>query len=83
MPGGRITTTVYLPAGTVLKLIVGQRSAQSLYTASNNGGNGGTFVLINGTDTPIVVAGGSGRGQGANDATQYTNCDANINGAGL
>ncbi len=73
-----ITTT--LTKGEVIKILVGQKSNNKSPHQVGLGGAGGTFV-IRGTQTPIIVTGGSG-GRGASIAIEQERSNATINNTG-
>jgi hypothetical protein len=59
--GARIRGQFNLTAGTVLKILVGQKPQNS------NGGGGGSFVT-DVSNNPIIIAGGGGGSSGATDS---------------
>ena len=63
--GARIKGDVYLIAGEVIKVMVGQKGGDAVYDGM---GGGGTFVVKQSGNTPIIIAGGGGgaSGSGAN-----------------
>lgn len=68
--GARMVGEFNLTAGTVLKIIVGQKGIlENGYTrnlGASGGGGGGSFVVLGGV-TPLVIAGGGG-GSGCDNA---------------
>ena len=61
--GARVRAQVFLTAGDKLEMVVGQVPGNGGSTQPGNsyaGAGGGSFVAINGTSTPIIVAGGGG-----------------------
>ncbi len=90
-PGGRgayMSGQFTFSAGTVVKIIVGQKGGDTQGIPQDNsapGGGGGTFVYINSTDpTPLVAAGGGGGGgssTGLIDATITTSANPAFLGA--
>jgi hypothetical protein len=71
-----ITTT--LTKDEVIKILVGQQSNKKSPHQVGLGGAGGTFV-VRGTQTPIIVTGGSG-GRGATTAQEQSNATINNTG---
>lgn len=81
--GAHISGEFMIPAGTVLKILVGQRAGDYLdypLTTYNHqfGGGGGSFVT-DASNTPYIVAGGGGGNHGTSFLTQ---CDGQITEAG-
>jgi hypothetical protein len=68
--GGEVRSNIFLDAGKILSILVGQRGENG-----GNGSNGGTFgggggggasfvvAVLNGTPTPLITAGGGGGGR--------------------
>jgi hypothetical protein len=56
--GAEMNGEVFLTAGQILKIVVGQQGLANQYTSS---GGGGSFVTLN-DNTPFVIAGGGGGG---------------------
>ena len=73
-----------LTAGTVLKILVGQKGEDTRVSSEDNaapGGGGGTFVYINPTDTyPLIAAGGGGSGARCSSVSGTNDASFGING---
>lgn len=86
--GAIMKADFYLTAGTVLKIIVGQRG--STESGNSSSGGGGSFVVYASNNTPIIIAGGGGGASSAStpspgkNATTSTSgtTDGNNNGVG-
>jgi hypothetical protein len=73
--GARAKGDVYLTAGTIVKILVGQVGGSNGGAHGNeNGGGGGTFV-VKSDNTPLVIAGGGG---GAPSTAYGLSCTRNI-----
>jgi hypothetical protein len=56
--GAKIRCNVALTQGDKLEMVVGQTPNPTSTGDASAGSGGGTFVVINGTNTPVVIAGG-------------------------
>lgn len=77
--GARMIGTFALPAGTILKILVGQPAGPDAIGTQNLSGGGGTFVL-SATDAPFLIAGGGGSHFSANPAVTETQGRAETSG---
>ena len=72
--GAKMQGDVYLTAGDVIDILVGQKGGDGYYDGM---GGGGTFVVNSNGNTPIIIAGGGGgaggyNGQGSNGMDAVT-----------
>lgn len=73
--GAEIKATFRLKRGDELDILVGATSTRNV---TDTGGAGGTFVVINGRQNPLIVAGGGGGTAGESK----DGADASLNEAG-
>lgn len=81
--GGRgklMTGEIYLTAGTIIKIVVGQSG--SVGSCGSSGGGGGSFVVNGTTSVPLMIAGGGGGFLNATVTTNYPNSNANYTTGG-
>jgi len=69
--GRQITVEVFLNAGDVIRILVGQEGGRAAWNSSGysgfvGGGGGGTFIINQTTGNPILICGGGG-GAGEGD----------------
>ena len=78
--GAKLTFTITLTEGDILKLLVGQRGVNNLSNSRGAGGGGGTYVYNNTTTTLIAAAGGGGGAGDYGGAANQANVNANHSG---
>jgi hypothetical protein len=76
--GTRMKGTFVLTAGTVLKILVGQKAPTGTSGSNGGGGGGGTFVTTS-ANSPLIISGGGGGG----DYRQNNGYDASVGTAGI
>ena len=78
--GAKLTFTVVLTEGDILKLLVGQRGPNNSINSRGAGGGGGTYVYNNTTATLIAAAGGGGGAGDYGGADNQPEVNANHSG---
>ena len=78
--GARMTGTFNLSRGETIQILVGQEGGRRIHNSIwSSGGGGGTFV-VRGSNTPLIVAGGSGGLRAV--TSRHEECDASTETSG-
>jgi hypothetical protein len=81
--GARITGTVSLTQGDIIRILVGQLGGDwDGYGGYQGGGGGGTFVYNQTTSTLLIVAGGGGGSQYSGDRNSDIDANTGTSGKG-